>query len=128
MSREFSLDGTVGLLTIARSDGYCKPSPTIGIFGVSETPFYDPLNPIRSWNYLDQHNSEIAQYARSVRGSNVNQIGTRKYLHAREDQEIILGQNVAPTTYLVHALATRGCAYKISATRKTPNCRPRFLP
>ncbi|KAI5317329.1 hypothetical protein L3X38_037036 [Prunus dulcis] len=34
-----------------------------------------------------------AQYAKFVRGSNVNRIGIRKYLRARENQEITLGHN-----------------------------------
>ncbi|KAI5334096.1 hypothetical protein L3X38_024229 [Prunus dulcis] len=53
MSREFGLDRTIGLLTIARSDGYCKPSPRVGLFKVSGTPIPDPLNPARSGYCLD---------------------------------------------------------------------------
>ncbi|KAI5334965.1 hypothetical protein L3X38_025098 [Prunus dulcis] len=33
MCREFGLDWTVGLITIARSDGYYQPNPRVRIFG-----------------------------------------------------------------------------------------------
>ncbi|CAL8157224.1 unnamed protein product [Prunus armeniaca] len=42
MSCKFGPDRTVGLLTIAQSDGYLNPNPRVGISGVSGTPFYDP--------------------------------------------------------------------------------------
>ncbi|CAL2231938.1 unnamed protein product [Prunus armeniaca] len=103
MSQESSLDRTVGLLTIARSDDYCKLSPRVGLFGVSGTPIHNLLNPTQSWNYIGQHirnrmrsngsnvsNPEIAQYARSVRGSNVVRIQIREFLHARDNIRIIL--------------------------------------
>ena len=53
--REFGLDWKVGLITMARSDGYYQPNPRVGIFGVSGSLFFDPSSPIRSWNCLDQH-------------------------------------------------------------------------
>ena len=78
-----------------------NPSPRVRDFGVSGTPIHNPSNPTRFWNYLEQHirnwarsngsvilNPGIAQYGKSVRGSNGIQIEIREILRARDNLRI----------------------------------------
>ncbi|CAL8154390.1 unnamed protein product [Prunus armeniaca] len=93
MSRDSGLDRTVGLVTIARSNGSQNLNPRVCDFGVSRTPIH---NPLRS-NGSTVLNPEITHDARSVWGSNVVRIEICEFLHARDNMRIILGLNVVPT-------------------------------
>ncbi|CAL8155199.1 unnamed protein product [Prunus armeniaca] len=126
--------------------------PTADVSGVTGTPFYDPSDTVRSWKYLDQptrtrlqsngsnvSNPEIAQYARSVRGSNVIRIDIREFLRARDYKRVTRGPNAsllqcpraatsAGSVWLPEVITLR---QKISTYRlktlilgKTPNLEP----
>ena len=118
---------------------FLNPRPRVRNFGVSGIPIHNPSNPTWSWNYLEQHirnwarsngsvilNPGIAQYGKSVRGSNGIQIEIREILRARDNIRIATRHSAIAPPSLTRPSTRRHrwVSKAISARRK--NFKPRL--